>query len=490
MKPLEISFWYWHTPYKIEAAEAAQLQAIEVKQLFVLAGTFKMQHDAVHMVMPQQWETATSTFGVHLVFHIDSTLIREFEKLPVETLAQSLGTSIYLACDNAARSGVRVVGVQLDFDCPTRLLERFGDLMHRLRPKLRHGLQLSATALPTWYTSSSVDLLMKQVDFLTPQYYEPTISKTVDGTSTISSVSLLQHGLKAAGRHDYPFYAGIPAYGHALLYTDKGDLLGMYHDMSVTAAMQQPAFRLDRSFGADREAKPATSTNYVGEDMYDFEAVRPDEDGHGLGFHLVYDIPTPELLRSYMAALEAERPRNCRGVILFRCPEANEPSTLPITAIAATLAHRKPAPNLKVSVSSTAAPWAVVESGMKVDHVPHDVMITVTNTGDAATFIAKDAVTVYLQFDSVGFDTIEQGDFDSAETLYSYNAAAGSAVKASSLRSNTIRAYRCYLAPGETARIGPIETQAANVHGKWSVIGAGKLQTYRGEIPEQAVGDH
>lgn len=488
LKPLEVSLWYWHTPYHIEPAEAAQLHAIGVKQLFVLAGTFHSQHGAVHMIMPQQWEAAPSTLGIHLVFHFDATLIKDFEKLPVELISSAAGSDIANVSAEAEQHGVRVVGVQLDFDCPTRLLGRYGELMRRLRPALKHGVALSATALPTWYTSKNIELLMKHVDFLAPQYYEPEVPKTLDSAATISRLSLLEHGLRAAGSHSYPFYAGIPAYGHALLYNEQGSLLGMYHDIGIIGAMHQNALSLMRSLGVDRSGKPASAASYIGEDIYDFKATRADEEGHGLGYHLVYDLPTSELLRSHLAALTASRPRNCRGVILFRYPEAGELSTLPFQTIAAALNGRKAQPNLKVTISSTAAPWEVVESHRKVKRVPHDVTISVTNIGDAGTFIAKDAVMIRLQFDVVGIDAVDPGSFDSIQSLFSDDEIKHD-IKASPLRSNTVQCCKVYLAPGETARIGPIETQAEHVRGNWTVRGAGNLTTYRGDIAEAVIGD-
>jgi|GEM_PF-964265 len=487
-KPLEISLWYWHTPYHIEAAEAAQLKAIGVKQLFVLAGTFHSQHGTIHLIMPQKWEIAPAALGVHLVFHFDATLIKEFEKLPIEMVASSVSSGIANVRVDAVHNGVRVIGVQCDFDCPTRLLGRYGELMRRIRPALTRGTALSATALPTWYTSKNVELLMKQTDFLAPQYYEPEIPRTLDSAATISRISLLEHGLRAAGSHDYPFYVGIPAYGHALLYNEKGALLGMYHDMGITDAIHQSALTVERAFGADRNAKPASVASYAGEDIYDFKAVRADAEGHGLGYHLVYDLPTAELLRSYLTVLAANHPRDCRGVILFRYPEAGEPSTLPFTTIAATLAGRMAAPKLKVTISATAAPWEVAESGRKVQRVPHDVTITVTNIGDAGTFIAKDAVTIRLQFDTVGFDTADPGAFDSVQTLFVGESGGGNGIKASEMRSNCIQCLKSYLAPGETAHIGPIETQAAHVRGSWTIVGAGKLATYHGDIAETEIG--
>ncbi len=487
LKPLEVSMWYWHTPYHIDAAEAAQLQSIGVKQLFVLAGTFRSQHGSVHMIMPQQWEAAPSTLGVHLVFHFDATLIKEFEKLPIETVASSVASGISKVSAEAEQHSVSIIGVQLDFDCPTRLLGRYGELMRRLRPALKPGVALSATALPTWYTSKNIELLMKQVGFLAPQYYESEIPKTLDSGATISRLSLLEHGLRAAGSHDYPFYAGIPAYGHALLYNERGSLLGMYHDIGILSAMHQNALTLVRSFGVDRSGEPALPASYIGEDIFDFKAIRADEEGHGLGYHLLYDLPTAELLRSHLAALAANRPRNCRGIILFRYPEFGEPSTLPFQTIAAALAGRKARPNLKVTISSTAAPWEVVESNRKVKRVPHDVTITVSNVGDAGTYIAKDAVMVSLNFDSVGIDTVEPGGFDSVQTLYS--DAGRQQIKASAQRSNCVQCFKSYLAPGETARIGPFETQAGHLRGNWTVRGAGNLMKYRGDIAETVIGE-
>jgi hypothetical protein len=37
---LEVSFWYWHSPFHMTKPERAQLDAMGVKSLFVRAGTF------------------------------------------------------------------------------------------------------------------------------------------------------------------------------------------------------------------------------------------------------------------------------------------------------------------------------------------------------------------------------------------------------------------------------------------------------------------
>ncbi len=486
---LEVALWYWHQPFRLAPSEATALKAAGVRQLFVRAGTFRKEGLEAKLVLPENWAGSSEGLEVHLVFNFDYTLVDAFEQLPLEGLARSVETQIVQERARAERAGVPVVGIELDFDCPTRLLPRYADLLHRLRPALHSAHSaLSITALPTWFGSNAVEQVQAETDFTVPQFYEPQVPKTLTDFVTVSRLALLERGLAQAGRHGAPFYAGLPAYGHALIYDERGKLLGTYRSMSALDAMFHPSFRLARAIPADREGHPATPATYIGEDIYDFVATRPAPDGRGLGFHLLYDLPAPELLAQHLALVRAQRPGNCRGVILFRYPEPGELATLPLPTVLATLRGEHPQPELRVQFRVKPAPWELIETHRVATRPPADLTVTVTNIGNASTFLAPDAVTLTLTFDRPGFDSIAPGQFDAVEARLQNdpNGAFETALRSSPARANLLRCRKFHLAAGESAVFGPIRLpadSAMQVQGAWTAKSPGNFTLLRGEIP-------
>ena len=476
LPPLEVSLWYWHQPFRILPQEAAEWKALGVRQLFVQAGSFRKDASGIHMALPQIWETAGNGLAVHLVFHLDGSLAQEFSTLDLQALETPLLDGIRREREAAEHTGVKVAGVQLDFDCPTRQLPKYADLLRDVRKAVAsESCALSITALPTWYGSRLVDAPLAQVDFAVPQYYEPELPKSLDKFATVSRLSLVEHGLRAAGRQGAPFYAGLPVYGHSLLYDAQGQLAGTYHRMGALDAFRHPAFRLARAFGADANGAPATPETAIGETLYDFVAVAPAKSGRGVGFHLVYDLPTPTLLARHLALVRAQRPRNCRGVILFRYPEARETATLPLPTLQAVLQGKTPHPQLKVEIQARALPWEQIETGRKVERAPQELALTVTNVGKAATALGPDAVTVTLLMDRPGIADLSAGDADSVETFSNESrdvSDVSPGQRVGLLRANVVRFHKLCLMPGESVKFGPLRLpadSAAQAQGSWSV---------------------
>ena len=494
MPPFEVALWYWHQPFRPAPAEIKALRAVGIRQLFVRAGTFRRDGDRAQLILPEAWSGRADGLQLHLVFNFEASMVQGFAQMSVETLADSVATQIERERKRAEQAGLAVVGIELDFDCPTRLLPRYADLLHRLRPSLASAHRLlSITALPTWYGSDAVEKVQAETDFTVPQYYEPQVPKTLAEFATVSRLSLVERGLAQAGRRGYPFYAGLPAYGHALLYDEKGLLLGTYRGMNALEAMSHPAFRLDRAFGANRLGHPATPASYVGEDIYDFVATRPAPDGRGEGFHLLYDLPTPALLSQHLAFVRKQRPHNCRGVLLFRYPEPNELATLPLPSLTATLAKKPCLPDLRVQFRVKPAPWSLIETGHSAARPPADLFVTVTNVGSASTFLAPDAVTLTLRFNRPGFEDILPGGFDAVETrLQSGTASAFEAgLRASPVRADMVQCRKFHLAAGESVTFGPLRLPtdgATQVDGEWTAKCPGNFTLLHGDIPPTPLG--
>ena len=523
LPPLEVSLWYWKQPFEIPDAERSALRSMGIRSLYVRAGTFVQRGEGVALTLPQVWKGTSPDLDITLVFNMGYDLVRPFQSLSNETLASGIVERVERERARGRGAGIRVVGVQLDFDCPTKRLSKYADLLGRLRVLREAGrCKLSITALPTWFNSgfnsSDAAMVMRQVDFTVPQFYEPGMGMKRDTLVPISRLSMLRRGLKQAGATGLPFYAGIPAYGHAMLYDEHGDLDSLYHDLTARDAVQLFAFRTTAAYGIDSKGRPATSDgkNYIGEDVIDLEAVRAASNGQGLGYHLVYELPTPELIAQHLTEVRRDRPANCRGVILFRYPEADSAMTVPLEGIATVLTGKPARPEIEVRLKPTRSKetLSLIDSGDKADSTGIDLAITVTNKGTANTFLAPDTVVIAVCLDKPGFetdavDTIEQGrdgiasyfvaDF---ERLWNETGKLKADVQTERLneilssyrcnptRANTVLVSLPCIAVGETIRAATLHLPSKHpqrVRAFWRVRSPGGYETSNGAVPWMAL---
>ena len=482
--PLEVSLWYWNAPFHLSASETAALKALNVRALFVHAGTIERGEYGVCATLPQGWRASPEAPAVHLVFNFDYSMVRHFAELDNATIANVVAAAAKQARAKAQAVGLRVMGLQIDFDCATRRLTKYADLLAKIRAALASAdLKLSITALATWYDSGDLGAVLDAVDFAAPQYYEANLPEAITDFAPVSHLKAAARGLEKAERFGRPFYAGLPAYGHAVMTDENGRVLGLYREMTAEEAARHPAFQFVRAFPADRRGQPATAQNAIGENLADFVAVRNARDGRGKGCHLIYDLPTPALLAQHLALLEKNRPPNCRGVILFRYPEPGATMTLPLPAIAAALQKRTAQPDLRVEVQSAASPWELIETGRKAKRPPRDVTLSVTNSGNSDTFFAPDAVTLTLLFDRPGLSELAAPAFDRVETFAANADGAEAEVRSSPARANGLKLSKWRLAPKETARIRlrlPADG-ATTLRGVWTLRNPDGLTTTTGE---------
>lgn len=475
-KPLALRLWYWHSPFHLAPGEVQALGAMGVTGLFVRAGTLSAVHDGVQMILPQRWHSSRGAPPVDLVFVLDSGVIRHFSGMSNARMVRGITDAYARQLAEATAAGMVIGGVQLDFDCATRLLPKYADLLRQLRRALPAGTVLSITALPTWFGSPDLRDLVRQVDFYCPQFYETQIGRTLAEAQPVADVRALARGLAAASRLNTPFFAGIPTYGHAFIFDDGGRLLGTYRGMAVSEAMRHPAFRQVCAWPAGDAARQATGIDqWIGEEFVDLLAVHPGRAGKGSGYHLLYSLPASPMLARAMALIHRHRPRNCLGAAIFRWPEPGEIMALPVPTLAAVLGGRKPMPRVTVSLQVAPSPWERVEAGES--ELSCRVTIALTNAGDARAGLSSDAVTVTLVADQPGIEAIP-GDFDAVELRAPSGQPAGPG------SATTVVARCSHLNVGETITLGPlrISGRATTLYGEWRVKGPGGFTTFAGEL--------
>ncbi len=102
--------------------------------------------------------------------------------------------------------GVRVRGIELDYDCATAALAGYADWLARERTALGEGLALSLTALPTWVSSPALPRLASLPDSLVLQVHAvraPTLFTPEEARGFTEAWA------RATGR---PFSVALPTY--------------------------------------------------------------------------------------------------------------------------------------------------------------------------------------------------------------------------------------------------------------------------------------
>lgn len=466
--------WYWHTPFRITAAEKSTLREIGVRTLYVRGGTFTTDGKRANLAFGQRWETGLRDLDVVLTLNFDGGLVSHLEEIPVETLATDVGKGIEKAMNAAAAVGIRPVGVQLDIDCPTRVLPRYAALLRAIRPHVKGSF--SITALPTWISSSKIDEVAEAVDFIVPQFYEGRTGQTLTDLQPVSDSGAVRKGLERLGKKGRPFYAGLAAYGHAMLFAPDGKLTAMYRGLGPEDAMRHPSLRFEG-------AGPLGDS---GEERLVMRAVRPDANGRGLDFRIAYTLPTADMVRRQVKAFQEARPANARGFILYRFPEPFEAMALPLVSVRQALKENglSDEPTLKVDLESKAVPWALIGTGEK-GRVPRDLVVKAEVTGPVGSAAEPGAVTVVVELDRAGIEGVAPGDFD--EVRLGRIEPDGSARDASPARANAVKLLRHHVLPGQRLRSGAIEIGtdgATRARMRWSVKSAGKADWVREESSE------
>ena len=286
---LETSYWFWNTPFELSQLEIDGLHKLSVKELFVRSGTFSSDGHNLVLIVPQKYGDRCQEFPIHLVFNADAGVLHHFEDYDTPTIAEQIASNIESQIDIATRSKAKVVGVQLDFDIPTRLLPKYANLIQVIRkshPRMFQdkSFSFSVTGLLSWLGTRGVVRLSDQVDFMIPQAYEGETGAHPDLVKPIFDPADARKRLAKIDELHCPYWVGIPAYGHALLYDQNDGLLGTYRQLEAQNALRHPSFRLEDAYPSDSKGQPAYNNNdWSGEEILKFKAIKAAPNGDGLG---------------------------------------------------------------------------------------------------------------------------------------------------------------------------------------------------------------
>ncbi len=223
------------------------------------------------------------------------------------------------------KSGQNLVGLQLDFDCPTSQLEEYGRFLSTLRKVLPEQELLSITALLDWFRPETrIADVVHAVDEFVPQFYDvgsgdwqedlPGIAKTVDPARWAGVFNAFER----------PYRIGISSFGRIAVdcRDDNAPLSArrrsFFRDMNPLELMNNMELVL-----------AAEQTNAAGETVLQFRVnprlkeyrryCRCSEKTESL------EMILPSKQSVYQAYVAAQAMGGwCRGAVFFRWPLNNE----------------------------------------------------------------------------------------------------------------------------------------------------------------------
>jgi hypothetical protein len=410
-----VAFWSWRAeaPAQDEVERASKKTGARV--LFMRAGQLDLSSDRVVRVRAVKGR-APANVELHLVYNATPALLSAFERVDEGALASAAVETFRADSERATKEGARVAGLQLDIDVPTRLLARYGRVLKTARASLPAKTRLSVTGLPTWMdAAASLREALDSVDFWVPQLYGAEIPSTAERVVPIASPDDVRREAARARELGKPFYAGLAAYGYALVYTEKGKLVELSGDVDPARVASDRNFELveRRAFGPGAVGSgTAEGAPHAGEWRYVYRAREDAVLGAVVvraGERIALDIPGGESLRASARGVRETAGDSLLGVCVFRLPTRGDRTTLGLAQVAAALADREAEVSTRVTASLSRP--AELKEGPT-----NQLQIEALNDGDVAALYGEGALTLTLRVPRgslrgvtslEGFDTFE-----------------------------------------------------------------------------------
>lgn len=231
------------------------------------------------------------------------------------------------------RRQLKIAGLQLDIDSPTRLLPEYAKFLGEVRKGLPPGFELSITALLDWFRDgTAINDVIAQVDEFVPQFYDVENSSQRKSGGGIAAPFVAAKWGPVFNRFKKRFRIGISTFGRVKYLRSPQDSTGGSAGLRLGPEAHQGELSANPVFHLE------TSRTDAQEIVVSYSATRPTRIGwsdFAVGEGFAYTMATQESVR---AAVEQARQVKgyCGGVIFFRWPgEEDAASMRPDEALAA-----------------------------------------------------------------------------------------------------------------------------------------------------------
>lgn len=222
----EPSFWVWNREAAIPAPQLEQLRAAGVRTLYWQAGSLRAEGGRWVSETPLRLPTeAMSGIALVPVFRL-----RPGKEDPLTTDA---GKDLAVTVRKLA--GARFDTVQIDFDCPDRLLAQYAGFLRACRVALA-PTHLTATALAGWSRTPVFAALQESVEALFPMFYDLTPDAPADVREghvlPLLDPAVVAGQIASWRKCRIPWHAGLPGFARVTVFNRQGGSRGHLRDWS------------------------------------------------------------------------------------------------------------------------------------------------------------------------------------------------------------------------------------------------------------------
>ena len=307
------AFWVWNRAEPLTSSEFSALKAGGVKRLYWQAGELDL-NGKVFVLRQTAGHIFDTTTAEHTESHPDiipvvrvSTAIRSPENFSGEALGAALRPVVDAAPGRE---------LQIDFDCPDRLLPLYAERL-RVARQVADIRRLTITALAGWATAPDATRLWTQVNAIYPMLYDmkADLVPTPGDLSPCHPGRLLDTEELAVRLRDWQrcpvaWYVGLPIFARVTLYDPAGHSRGHLRSWDWTDLVFNRALILDRPPGGGTTVLRATQATRVGQNAV------------VAGSYLAVRTAERAAIRAEIAQAEAA---GAKGVVLFRLPDPPSP---------------------------------------------------------------------------------------------------------------------------------------------------------------------
>ncbi len=307
------SFWVWNRAQPLTPTERTTLRAAGIDRLYWQAGELEL-HGAdlvFRRTTPLPADPAALPPDVASPEIIPVVRVSTAIRSPEQFSNEALGRALRPVVD--ATPGREV---QIDFDCPDRLLPLYAERLRAARQgaDIRH---LTITALAGWADAPSAATLWPAIDAVYPMLYDTRTdpTPTPGDPSPCHPRRLLDPDELAARLRSWkncpvPWYAGLPVFARVTLYDAAGHSRGHLRAWDWDDLVFNPALTLDRA--------PAGGTTL-------FRATQPTRVGESALSAGGYAAARTAERAAVQAGVVQAQSAGARGIVFFRLPDPPSP---------------------------------------------------------------------------------------------------------------------------------------------------------------------
>jgi len=327
----EIGYWMW------SMSESPYANPVGVKSpdlLYVAVGEYRHSGKGqpkgnLHMNRPAKVPRAVRYVAVIRVEGIATPAIFVIPELIEEYITAKKQEEL---------AGRQLIGLQIDFDCPTGKLREYAIFLENLRLALPKEDTLSITALLDWFSPGSrIAEVLQRVDEYVPQFYDVFVRGEKSRDSGIAMPVDPAKWAPIFNSYKRPYHIGISSFGR--IANIEADCKGDIRDESSQRTIKEEYYRyssLSELMRYSKYKKIGEKKTRAAEKLLFFRRT----DTPNCKQTLKVTIPTKESVRaSYTAARSMGG--FCKGVVFYRWPSKAESMALTPEVIERAISNDK-----------------------------------------------------------------------------------------------------------------------------------------------------